>query len=274
MPTGSGLPGEPRDFLQRDGTASGEPARSRRPRTPTQRMLQILWLLNRAPHKTLQSQELWRAIREYQDGAPSGRRLYRLDLASLTARGLVLSGQSTRGIGNREAVVLRFVGKPGQYQLSAREHAALRAARAAFDDLEPVPVTDGPVGRGGADLDTLTTAVRVLEEHGDEMVLADLAAEVRRDSATVLTALQQASLLHVGDDEEFVPADLHIISDEDSDDDAWSAEDTSLDPATIDPKRVSVMVLRGVDTRRPLINAGLASLGRFAYTPEETAEGA
>ena len=241
-------------------------------RTPTQRMLQVLWLLNRAPGGTLQSHELWRAIREYQDGASSGRRLYRMDLASLKARGLVLSGQTTRGIANREAVVLRALDKPRNLHLSAREHAALRAARDSFEDLTPVPVTTGPGTRGGAALDTLTAAVRVLEEHGDDMLLSDLAAEVGRDSPTVLAALQQASLLHVGDDEEFVLADLHILCDDEDEEAPWAEEETCLDPAAADPKRVSVVVLRGVDTRRPLVNAGLAALGRFAYTMDETQE--
>ena len=87
----------------------GRDARSTK--TPTQRMTQVLWMLSKAPNQTLRSSEIWDAIVEYDEGRPSGRRLYRMDIASLNARGLIRSGEHTATIQNREAIKLRFIGR-------------------------------------------------------------------------------------------------------------------------------------------------------------------
>lgn len=244
------------------------------PRTPTQRMVQILGMLAAAePDRVLQSSQLWAAIPEYDEGRPSGRRLYRLDIASLSARGLIRSGQQTRTIGNREAVKLRFVAKLEDFHLNGREHTALRQARRLLGELGQVPVTTGPRARGGAALDLLTAAVRVLEEHGDEMTLAELAEELQQDARMVLAALEQGWMLDTDDGSPPVLGDLDILYGDDEDDDApWDTDSTGNGGRVLDPKHVRVSVLRPVRRKDTLKHTGLAALGRFAYTPAETRE--
>jgi hypothetical protein len=168
-------------------------------------------------------------------------------------------------------VKLRFIGKPSDFHLTGEEHAALRRARAVLGDLAPVPVTAGPSERGGSGLDTLTAAVRVLEEHGDEMTLADLAAELGRDPADVLAAVEQGWLLDAGPDETRVLGDLDVLYDDEGDEALWSA-DSPQPTRDADPKLVRVSVLRPSRGKGTLRHTGLAALGRFAYTAEETQE--
>src|SRR4051794_15187023 len=95
---------------------------------PAARMAAILKMLRRAPEQLLPSQAFWDAIPDYGGGASSGRRKYRHDIAALVDRGLVYSDISHPRTPNRAGVQLRFLGKPTDWELTAREHAAVRAA--------------------------------------------------------------------------------------------------------------------------------------------------
>jgi hypothetical protein len=243
-------------------------------------MSQILHLLNQArPDHTVSSQQIWDRVPEYDEGRASGRRLYRMDVAALEARGLIRTGVTTPAIPNRQAVVGRFVGKPADFHLTEAEHRAVRHARRLVAAHGPVPVTDGPAQHGGAAFDLLLTAVRILEEHGDEMTLAELSTELRREPADVVFALHQGWMLESGPDNDEVLGDLDIQYDEGSEENGqdnnegelWSPDVPDRDWARADPKRVLVRVLKPVG-KVTLLNSGLSALGRFAYTREETAE--
>lgn len=64
--------------------------------------------------------------------------------------------------------------------------------------------------------------------------------------------------------------DLDVRCSDEDDDGPWSDED-GLDPRTADPKQVRVSIFRPISSTS-LRDTGLAALGRFAYTAEETVE--
>jgi hypothetical protein len=121
-----------------------------------------------------------------------------------------------------------------------------------------VVVTEGTAAGGGAELDLLTAALRVLEEHGDDMPLQDLAAELGVSLDDIHTVLTDTNLLTIEPDDETA---LHDLVLEEFDDD-----DIGI-PLTAMRARVE-RNMRGLPLRR----RGLDALGLFAYTATETAE--
>jgi hypothetical protein len=179
-------------------------------------------------------------------------------LKHLRNRGLVQADFSTDAFPNRTAVRLCFLGKPDDFVLTEAEHAALRTARSAVRGLEPVAVTRGASEGGGSQLDLLTSALRVLEEQGDDMRLPELAAELGAPLEGLYVALRDSSLLTIEPDEEAALNDLYL--------DEFDDDDLEL-PVTAMRARVDRNV-RGL----PLKRRGLDDLGLFAYTAEETEE--
>src|SRR4051794_37573828 len=143
--------------------------------TPCQRMAAILDLLYRAGDRPIRSQELWDAIPDYQAGAESGRRQYRHDIRALVRRGLVTTDLTTRWTPNRTGVRRRFIGKPEDWRLTTREHAALRMAVWRHRTVPPPPTTEGR-DQHGTSLDVAMDAVRILEQHGDWTSIGDVAS--------------------------------------------------------------------------------------------------
>lgn len=157
--------------------------------TPAARMAAILAILQNAPDHVLPSSALWAVSLDYRAGEPSGRRQYRRDLHALVARGLIATDISNHRTPQRTGVRLLFIGKDTDWELTAEEHAALRAARERHP--RPFPgTTDGRDNRG-TDLDLAMDAVRVLEEGREWMMIADLAAELRQPAERVVRALRE-----------------------------------------------------------------------------------
>lgn len=228
--------------------------------TVSQRMAAILRLLyeNRQWNAT-PSRDLWNAISDYDSGGESGRRLYRLDISALVARGLIVSGVTTDSTPARTGVRLRFVAKPADLELSAGEHAALRAARARYSAAPPmVPTTDGRTRRGTR-LDLAMDALRILDEERQEMALPDLADELREPALEVLAALRELDDVPIEAVSHFW---LLLIDD-------W--DDKTGKALPLEQIRVLAERPEAWDTD-VLREAGLGSVGRFAYTASETVD--
>lgn len=225
---------------------------------PSARMAAILALVRAAPDQLLASSEIWALIPDYDRGEPSGRRLYRLDLRALVNRGLVEADVSTDRTPRRTGVRARFVGKPEQWELTSAEHHALRLARRRRPGRAP-SVTEGRDGRG-TDLDVANDALRVLEESGEWMSGAEVAAELGCSAEQVIAGLAEIDMVEVGGD---------CVLDEAVDMERFDEEtDEPLPPAA-----VMLCVSRNQRSpNRPLRGHGLDRMGRFAYTRAETAD--
>lgn len=226
--------------------------------TPAARMAAILAMLQDAPGHLLQSSALWAVSPDYQGGDPSGRRQYRRDVHALVARGLIETDIITGRTPQRTGVRLLFIGKDTDWELTAEEHAALRGAR----ERHPRPfvgTTDGRDTRG-TDLDLAMDAVRILEEAGEWMMIADLAAELGQPAESVVRALRE--LLSVDADDDSVYRELLDLGEYDEVTDEELPVEQMRAAATRDH----------TSTKRPLFGYGLAALGRFAYTATETAD--
>jgi hypothetical protein len=226
--------------------------------TPAARMAAMLAMLQNAPGHLLPSRALWAVSADYQAGLPSGRRQYRRDVGALVARGLIETDMSTDRTPQRTGVRLLFIGKDTDWELTAEEHAALRAAR----ERHPRPfagTTDGRDNRG-TDLDLAMDAVRILEEAGEWMMIADLAAELRQPAESVVRALRE--LLSVDTNDGSVYRGLLDLGDFDEHSYAELPVERMRATAARNPR----------STQRPLSGYGLTALGRFAYTATETAD--
>jgi len=162
-------------------------------------------------------------------------------------------------------VQLRFIGKPKDWELTSREHAALRQARERLGVGSPMPVTDGRGGRGAEDLDLIMDALRVLEEHGDEMPLPELADHLRVPMPQLKRALEAAWTLTAGVAQATALPDfeLQVLADD---------LDSDGNDIQLPDEGVRVEVIRAHDERRPLRGRSLDGLGRFAYTAGETTD--
>lgn len=222
-------------------------------------MALILKLLGDADGRTVSSEDLRKAIPEYRGPVGSaGQRRFERDKEELRDRGLIESDLSVPGARRRKGVRLRRVDKPSSWELTVREHAAVRRARQR--SAGPIPsVSDGGSSRG-AGLGTALDALRVLEEHGGVMSGAELAAELHIRVESVVRALRELHTANVGIDYLF---DTVLILD--------LFEDSDVDePPERQPANVTAMVKRTGDSTRPLHGAGLSALGRFAYSAGET----
>lgn len=221
---------------------------------PPERMLTVLNRLRRYPTRVWAVDDLRRGIPGYQDTV-AGDRNWQFDSEALRARGMIETGITTRHTPRRTGVRYALPVKPDDLHLSEAEHAALLAARRSrgITDEVPNPLA-GETSRGGQ-LETLAAALRRLEEHGEWMIVGDLAREMGQRPGRLLEILQMAWCLD--DDGRYVFEETLRL--DEPGDRRSSAE-------------VMICVVRRGDPRGPLRGRGLAVLGAGAYTLEETAD--
>jgi hypothetical protein len=229
------------------------------------RMATILRMLRDAGGYPVESQKLWDAIPDYQGGAPTGRRYYREDIGELKSRGLIRSGISTHNMPLHNGVALRLIGKPTDWHLTKPEHEALRIARRRRSGPLPSAVAHGT--RPRSDLDIAMSAFRVLEEHDEWMTVDALAEELHYPLTWVFAVLMDIWRTEIRCDPLFAGVlDIKPIKDgERIEDDDWDS----------DPERVQVRVERKPHAQRQSRWArlyGTDSIGRFAYTADETSD--
>jgi hypothetical protein len=222
----------------------------------TERMLTVLARLASGPSRVWPVDLLRKGISGY-DAGTTGDRNWHYDSEALRARGLIKTGITSRDTLRRTGVQYALPAKPGNLYLSKEEHAALvRVRRARGIVGMPNPV-EGDTTRGGP-IESLTGALRRLEELGDWTTVGDLARDMGKRSDRLLPILKAAYALDV--DGRSVFDNVLLMDLYDDDDRERRAAD------------VPICVCRRADPGRPLFDTGLALLGVGAYTLVEIDE--
>jgi hypothetical protein len=225
-------------------------------RRPTERMLSVLARLAREPSRVWPVDRLRRDIRGYEPST-TGDRNWQYDSEALRARGLIKTGITSRHIPRRTGVRYALPAKPDDLHLSKREHAALIRARKDRGIVGMPNPVDGDTTRGGA-IETVTAALRRLEECGDWMTVGELAHDMDgARPARLLPILEAAWCLDI--DRQSVFDGVLWIEHDDG--------DRELRPAD-----VRVCIVLGDDADRPLLDTGLALVGVGAHTLAEINE--
>jgi hypothetical protein len=234
--------------------------------TPLERMLSVLRRLASMPDRVwpvidprdgcIREGCIRYGIRGYQRDA-TGNRNWQYDSEALRARGLIKTGITTPLTPRRTGVrYARLPTKPRNLYLSEEEHAALvRVRRARGIVGMPNPV-DGETTRGGQ-IETLTRAIRHLEELGEWTTVAELARDIDFERPDRLLPILKAAWLLDVDGRSVFDGVIELNLDDDDGRERRAAD-------------VPICVYRGADPDRPLFGTGLALLGADAYTLAET----
>ena len=223
---------------------------------PTERMLSVLARLADAPSRVWHVDRLRRGIPGYEQGT-TGDRNWQNDSEALRARGLIKTGITKPHTPRSTGVRFALPAKPDDLHLSKEEHAALvRARRAQGIVGMPNPV-DGDTTRGGP-IETVTNALRRLEERGEWTTVGELARDMGKRPERLLPILKTAWALDV---------DYRSVFDGALFVDLYDDGDREVRPAD-----VRIWVVRRDDPDRPLLGTGLALVGAGAYTLAEIDE--
>ncbi len=222
---------------------------------PAERMMSVLARLHNEPRRTWPVQYLRRDISGYEDTV-AGDRNWQYDSQALRARGLIVTGITSRHTPRGTGVRYGLPIKPGNLHLTKDEHAALIDARLARGTTE-IPNPLAAEDSRGRQLEVIAEALRRLEERGGWMTVGELAAQMGARPARLLEKLKLAWCLDVDRRSVFL--------------DALEVDDCDGD-RELTPAQVRVCVVRRPDPDQPLRGTGLALLGAGAYTLAETAE--